>query len=94
MKRHAIKTYVLIALSCHAKAVFCPKLKARGNSHDTKKDRKTSRQVHIVQWLPLNFKEFSKVVMSHMSETHECCVTQAMWQTTQLGTSIWYDSGL
>ena len=63
----------------HAKA-DCPKLKAGRSSSDAKKDAKPSRQVHTVQRLPLNAREFSEVVVSHMSDTHECCVTQAMWQ--------------
>ena len=34
----------------------------------------------MVQRLPLIVGEFSEVVVSHSSDTHECCVTQAMWQ--------------
>ena len=65
----------------HAKA-DCPKLKAGRSSSNAKKDAKSSRQVHTVQRLPLNVGEFSEVVVSHMSDTHECCVTQAMWQSS------------
>ena len=63
----------------HAKA-DCPKLKAGGSSNGAKKDGKPSRQVHTVQRLPLIAVEFSEVVVSHSSDTHKCCVTQAMWQ--------------
>ena len=63
----------------HTKAA-CPKLGAGGSSSDAKKDGKSSRQVHTIQRLPLHFDEFSEVVVSHMSSTHECSVTQAMWQ--------------
>ena len=62
----------------HAKAE-CPKLKTGHSSSDSKKDGKPSRQVHTIQRLPLNSAEFSEVVVSHLSNTHECCVTQTMW---------------
>ena len=77
----------------HTKA-DCPKLKAGGSSSGAKKDGKPSRQVHIVQRLPLLAREFSEVVVSHSSDTHECCVTQAMWQrTTRPSPSVRNDWG-
>ena len=63
----------------HAKA-NCPKLKTKHCPSDAKKDGKPSRQVHIMQRLSPKSTEFSKVVVSHLRNTHECCVTQTMWQ--------------
>ena len=63
----------------HAKAK-CPKLRTGRSPSDAKKDRKLSRQVHTVQQLPLNSAKFLEIVVSQLSDTHKCCVTQMMWQ--------------
>ena len=63
----------------HAKATG-PKLQFGHSSNKAKKNAKPSKQVHTVQRLPLSSRELLEIVVSHMSDMHECCVTQVMWQ--------------